>query len=106
LTNAVKYSDSSDIKVSSYEENAHVIVEIRDEGRGISAKDLPRIFERGFTSTTMHQDSAATGMGLYLAQKAADALRIRIEADSAYGSGTTFRLLFPVANDFDVMMGM
>lgn len=106
LTNAVKYSDSSDIKVSSYEENAHVIVEIRDEGRGISSKDLPRIFERGFTSTTMHQDSAATGMGLYLAQKAADALRIRIEADSAYGSGTTFRLLFPVANDFDVMMGM
>ena len=30
---------------------------------------MPRIFEKGFTSTTQHEDSRATGMGLYLAQK-------------------------------------
>ncbi|MCR2807970.1 sensor histidine kinase [Paenibacillus soyae] len=106
LTNAVKYSESSDIAVSSREEDGHVIVEIQDFGRGISAKDLPRIFERGFTSTAMHQDSAATGMGLYLAQKAAESLLIRIEAESVYGSGTTFRLTFPLANDFVRMTGM
>ena len=103
LTNAVKYSESNDIIVRSSEENEHVVVEIQDFGRGISAKDLPRIFDRGFTSTTMHQDSAATGMGLYLARKAAESLHIRIEVESVSGSGTTFRLLFPVTNEVSRM---
>lgn len=106
LTNAVKYSESRDIVLNSREEKGHVTVEIQDFGRGISAKDLPRIFERGFTSTTMHQDSAATGMGLYLAQKAAQSLQIRIEVESVYRGGTTFRLLFPISNDVSRMRGV
>jgi OmpR family two-component system bacitracin resistance sensor histidine kinase BceS len=106
LTNAVKYSEASDIKVRSREENGHVIVEVEDAGRGISARDLPRIFEKGFTSTTQHVDHAATGMGLYLARKAADTLHIRIEVESVYGNGTTMRLCFPVANAFVRMTGM
>lgn len=106
LTNAVKYSESCDIAVKSHEENGHAIVEITDFGRGISPQDLPRIFERGFTSTTEHQDKAATGMGLYLAQKAAETLLIHIEADSVYGNGTTFRLLFPAANEWIRLTGM
>ena len=44
-------------------------LEIIDFGRGIDAKDLPRIFDKGFTSTRNHRDNAATGMGLYLAKK-------------------------------------
>lgn len=106
LTNAVKYSEASDIKVSSREENGHVIVEVEDAGRGISASDLPRIFDKGFTSTTQHLDHAATGMGLYLAHKAAETLRIRMEAESVYGKGTTMRLYFPAANAFVHLTGM
>ncbi|GBF72576.1 two-component sensor histidine kinase [Paenibacillus sp. 598K] len=106
LTNAVKYSDTGDIAVISREANDQVIVEVRDVGRGISAKDLPRIFDRGFTSTSMHQDSAATGMGLYLAHKAALNLHIRIEVESVSSSGSTFRLRFPVANEMSRMGGM
>ncbi len=62
LTNAVKYSDSSDIIIKSYLQNDQSIMEVKDFGRGIDPKDLPRIFEKGFTSTTVHQDNAATGM--------------------------------------------
>ncbi|MBB3113062.1 OmpR family two-component system bacitracin resistance sensor histidine kinase BceS [Paenibacillus phyllosphaerae] len=106
LTNAVKYSEASDIEVRSFHEEGHVMLMVQDYGRGISAKDLPRIFDRGFTSTVLHQDSAATGMGLYLAHKAAESLHIRIEVESVYGKGSTFRLAFPVPNDFDQMTGM
>ncbi|MCM3785386.1 sensor histidine kinase [Neobacillus mesonae] len=106
LTNAVKYSEASDIIVESRKENGHVVLTIQDFGRGIDPKDLPRIFERGFTSTTKHQESAATGMGLYLAQKSAESLLIRIEAESSYAAGTTFRLTFPVPNDFVSITGM
>lgn len=106
LTNAVKYSEGSDIEVNSREANGHVVMSVKDFGRGIDSKDLPRIFDRGFTSTTAHRESAATGMGLYLAQKAAESLLIRIEAESLLGQGSTFRLIFPVPNDFARMTGM
>lgn len=100
LTNAVKYSEASDITVNSYQQAEHVILEVKDRGRGIDPKDLPRIFDKGFTSTTVHRDNAATGMGLYLAQKAAQSLFILIEVQSELGSGTTFTLTFPLKNEF------
>jgi len=106
LTNAVKYSHSSDIVISSYLRGEQAVVEVKDTGRGIDARDLPRIFEKGYTSTAMHQDHAATGMGLYLAEKAAKLLLIHIEVQSEPGAGTTFSLVFPKHNPFDQITGM
>ncbi|WP_088071998.1 sensor histidine kinase [Gottfriedia luciferensis] len=100
LTNAVKYSTSSDIRITSKKLNGHVILEIEDFGRGIHSKDLPRIFEKGFTSTTQHQDNASTGMGLYLAQKAAQSLHITFQVKSEIEKGSIFTLTFPIRNEF------
>ncbi|MBT2680683.1 sensor histidine kinase [Bacillus sp. ISL-35] len=106
LTNAVKYSERSDIQVRSDQQNGQTILEVADTGRGIDSRDLPRIFEKGFTSTAHHQDNAATGMGLYLARKAADSLKIKIDVESAPGKGSTFKLTFPKSNDFVRITGM
>jgi OmpR family two-component system bacitracin resistance sensor histidine kinase BceS len=100
LTNAVKYSEASDITVNTYQQAEHIVLEVKDSGRGIDPKDLPRIFDRGFTSTTVHRDNAATGMGLYLSKKAAQSLFITIGVGSRLGSGTTFTLTFPLKNEF------
>ncbi|MEN2467699.1 sensor histidine kinase [Ornithinibacillus sp. FSL M8-0202] len=100
LTNAVKYSENSDIMVRSYEQHGRTVVEIQDEGRGIEARDIPRIFEKGFTSTRDHKDQNATGMGLYLTKKVAMPLKIHIHVQSEYGQGTLFQLTFPRKNDF------
>jgi two-component system, OmpR family, bacitracin resistance sensor histidine kinase BceS len=106
LSNAVKYSEASDIVIRSYKQNSKTLLEIEDSGRGINQRDLPRIFEKGFTSTTHHQDHAGTGMGLYLAQKAAHPLLIQIDVHSTFGDGTTFTLTFPQRNDFVKILGM
>lgn len=106
LTNAVKYSSASDISIESDLVADHVRLIIRDAGRGIDPKDMPRIFDKGFTSTTSHQDSAATGMGLYLTKKVAEALMIRIQVESKPRIGTTFTLIFPKRNDFVSITGM
>lgn len=100
LTNAVKYSQSSDIIINSYQRADQTFLEVKDDGRGIDPKDLPRIFDKGFTSTTMHQDTAATGMGLYLAKKSAQSLLIHIHVKSTVGAGTAFTLTFPQRNEF------
>lgn len=100
LTNAVKYSESSDIIIKSYQQADQMILEVKDYGRGIDPKDLPRIFDKGFTSTTMRQNNASTGMGLYLTRKAAQPLLIQISVQSALGAGSTFTLAFPKRNEF------
>lgn len=106
LTNAVKYSEASDIIIKTYQQDDQTNLEVKDFGHGIDPKDLPRIFDKGFTSTTKHHNNAATGMGLYLAKKAAQPLLINIEVRSKPGTGTTFTLTFPKRNDFHHIAGM
>ncbi|MFE3973594.1 MULTISPECIES: sensor histidine kinase [unclassified Peribacillus] len=100
LTNSIKYSENSDITIYSHEQAEQTILELKDSGRGIDPKDIPRIFDKGFTSTTNHRDHAATGMGLYLTKKAAESLFISIAVKSKLGTGTTITLTFPKRNDF------
>ncbi|MGG1400061.1 sensor histidine kinase [Bacillus salipaludis] len=106
LTNAVKYSEASDILLNSYVQDGRTCFKITDFGRGIAPNDLPRIFDKGFTSTANHQDGSATGMGLYLAQKAARPLLIKINVHSELAIGTTFTLTFPQKNEFVHITGM
>lgn len=106
LTNAVKYSETSDIIIKSFQQNAQTRLEVKDFGRGIDPKDLPRIFDKSFTSTVNHHDHAATGMGLYLAKKAAIPLLIDIEAQSITHTETTFTLTFPKRNDFAAVISV
>ncbi|WP_101841997.1 sensor histidine kinase [Halobacillus sp. Marseille-P3879] len=107
LTNAVKYSEEgSEIMISSSKENEQATLSITDSGRGINARDLPRIFDKGFTSTTKHEDHAATGMGLYLAKKAASPLQISMDVQSKLAHGSTFTLTFPKANEFIEIQGV
>ncbi|WP_153463916.1 sensor histidine kinase [Sediminibacillus terrae] len=107
LTNAIKYSEvSSEIVVKSNQKDGQSQLQITDNGRGIEAKDLPRIFDKGFTSTTDHRDNAATGMGLYLSKVAADILKIDIRVQSDPGTGATFTLTFPDPDEFVKIRGM
>lgn len=106
LTNAIKYSEKSEIMIISAMEEERVILAVEDSGRGIDAKDLPRIFDRGFTNTIEHHDQAATGMGLYLSKQVADTLLIDIRVTSLLGSGTRFELVFPKKNDMVQLAGM
>ncbi|MEH7093782.1 sensor histidine kinase [Neobacillus vireti] len=106
LTNAVKYSEESDIVLRSFIEGDRSKLMVQDFGRGIDKKDLPRIFDKGFTSTTAHHDNASTGMGLYLTKKISESLLIHIDVLSEPGVGTIFTLTFPRKNEFGAILGM
>jgi len=106
LTNAIKYSENSEIIIRSDDKSSHTCLEIVDQGRGIDSKDLPRIFDKGFTSTTNHREQASSGIGLYLAKKAAVPLLIKIEINSTLGQGTIATLTFPKRNEFVNLHGM
>ena len=67
LTNAVKYSPEGGTIVITSERlpSGNVSLMIKDEGPGIPAHDLPRIFDKGFTGGNGRIQNAATGLGLY-----------------------------------------
>jgi signal transduction histidine kinase len=68
-----------------------VTIEDRDQGPGISEDDLERIFSPFFTTKPQ-----GTGLGLSIVRKVVDAHDGIIEATSAPGLGTTFRVTLPV----------
>jgi signal transduction histidine kinase len=72
-------------------EAPHVMVEIRDNGPGIAADDLERIFSPFFTTKPQ-----GTGLGLAIVRKVVDAHEGRIDAVSAPGRGATFKVTLPV----------
>jgi PAS domain S-box-containing protein len=68
-----------------------VVVEVRDNGPGILADDLERIFSPFFTTKPQ-----GTGLGLAIVRKVVDAHDGHIDAVSARGHGATFRVTLPV----------
>lgn len=102
LTNAVKYSPvNGTIFVSMMlSPSGHAMLKIRDEGPGIPAHDLPRIFDKGFTGGTGRLHNAATGLGLYLAQTVAEKIGITVTAQSKTNEWTEISLIFAKENEF------
>jgi signal transduction histidine kinase len=85
LLNAVNFTQSGRIQVKLTSAELAVC----DTGVGISPQDLTRIFERRYRG----EQSRGLGLGLYLVSRICERLGWRIEADSAPGRGTTFRIL-------------
>jgi len=94
LSNAIKYTPSGGIRI--FMQSGALVIE--DSGIGIRPEDLPRIFSKGYTGYNGRVDERASGIGLYLTKKAADALRVSIRVESQLGAGTKVFLGFPSAN--------
>lgn len=106
ISNSVKYSEESTIYVSAFKQQEYDALKIQDFGRGIKTEDLPRIYDSGFTSTSDHNDSHSTGMGLYLTKNVSEVLNIKLDIASVYGEGTTVTLIFSKQNEFHQITSM
>jgi signal transduction histidine kinase len=96
LQNAARYRGSEPVITLSAKllgRQAQLIV--HDNGIGIPAHELPRVFERGFTGSNGRIRGGSTGIGLYLCRKLAVFLELELRMDSQEGAGTTVTLTFP-----------
>lgn len=107
LTNAVKYSEpNSEVQLfTEVHKTGHILFHIKDAGIGIRLEDITRIFQKTYTGTVGRESVASTGMGLYLAKKAADKLGIQILVESIVGKSSTFTLKFPLENEYIKTIG-
>lgn len=96
LQNAARYrSENPLITLSAKLLGRQVQLKIQDNGMGIPAHELPRIFDRGFTGSNGRRRGGSTGMGLYLCRRLADCLEIDLQITSKEGEGAAALLTFP-----------
>lgn len=100
LENSAKYGAKT-IRFDSSVKNADtkdgcIELAIGDDGDGIPAADVPRVFDRGFTGSQGRAHHKATGMGLYLAAVACERMGLGLRISSEEGTGTTVALAFPL----------
>lgn len=106
------------VELSAAHQGGHILIEIRDDGRGISRDAVLRkaverglvqagtqmtdsevfalIFEPGFSTAEKVTDISGRGVGMDVVKKHIQKLRGAIETDSTPGKGTTFRLKLPL----------
>ena len=78
LQNAARYRRARPVIIlSARRQEKRVELTVSDNGMGIPAHELPRVFDRGFTGSNGRLRGGSTGMGLYLAKKVADSSRSR-----------------------------
>ena len=95
--NAIKFTPpGGSIHASASHDAGRVVFSIRDSGVGISAENLPRIFER-FYKTDPARSSGGTGLGLSISRHLIEAHHGKIWAESTAEQGSTFYFSLPVA---------
>jgi signal transduction histidine kinase len=102
VTNALKYTTAGSVELSLVAHDRTVAFTVRDTGMGISAADLPHIFERFYRADRARSRSAERGgfgLGLAISQWIAEAHGGTISVRSRLARGTTFTVTLPLAED-------
>lgn len=99
VQNSIKYlkDDNKQIEIYGEEAKESTSLYIRDNGIGIDAKDIEKVFEKGFTGANGRIiGKKSTGIGLYLCKKLCKKLGISIALKSNLNEGTIVKVTFPI----------
>jgi two-component system phosphate regulon sensor histidine kinase PhoR len=99
VDNAMKYSPIiKEINVRTGSNDKYVYIEVEDRGLGISEKDQKYIFDKFYrvTETNLANKVKGSGLGLAIVKHIMDAHNGKINVKSTPGSGSQFRLSFPI----------
>ncbi|HSH37464.1 MAG TPA: response regulator [Chthoniobacterales bacterium] len=98
IVNAVQASaeKKGKVTVSCTRGDFYIDVRVEDTGTGMTAAQIPKIFEPYFTTK---QHKSGTGLGLYITKKVVEDHNGSIKVDSTPDVGTTFTIRLPLANN-------
>lgn len=91
ISNAAKYTKNGIIKIKMEDDQLLII----DNGCGIKASDLPKIFNCGYSGFNGRLNSKSSGIGLYLTKSICQRLNIKVIIESEFQKGCTAKLIFP-----------
>jgi signal transduction histidine kinase len=97
ISNALKYTPKyGKVQVLCKEEKNHIVIKIIDNGEGISAEDLPHIFERLYRADkSRNRQTGGSGIGLSIVKSIVLAHNGQIDVESTVNKGTTILIRLP-----------
>jgi two-component system phosphate regulon sensor histidine kinase PhoR len=96
LDNAIKYTKDGRIKIRFSQQEAQILIEIEDNGKGIAPEHLPRLFERFYVvDKSRARKFSSTGLGLSIVKHIINLHAGNIEVKSELGEGTKFSITLP-----------
>jgi PAS domain S-box-containing protein len=100
LDNAIKFSrKGGKVDVVALREPGSLVLQVVDQGIGISDEDLPLLFEKFYRGSTAKEAGIrGTGLGLVLTKQAVEAHGGSIRVESRRGYGTRFTVTLPLNN--------
>ena len=97
LSNAIKFNRiDGQVRMNCHQDDDGVVVEVSDEGPGIDASQVPRLFQ-AFERLDVDGAVEGTGIGLALSRHLVDLMQGQIGVRSTVGQGSVFWLRLPVA---------
>ena len=100
ISNSVKYKKDGDSRITlkvSLQDEKYVLVEIEDNGKGISGKELEKVFQRFYrTDASRNSKQGGSGIGLSIARKVVEDHEGSIWATGEEGVGLTIHFTLPV----------
>ncbi|CAH0416226.1 HAMP domain-containing histidine kinase [Periweissella fabaria] len=98
IENSLKYSQSgTPIQINVNVENEMVQMTVADEGQGIAADELPKIFQRTYRiEKSRNQATGGHGLGLFITKNLVEKLGGKIAVTSKVGQGSQFSVALPV----------
>ena len=102
VSNSIKYGkDDGQTIVSTFDMKDSVLIEVADNGVGISNEDLPRVFERFFRvdKSRSRQHGNSTGLGLSIVKHFIEAHGQEISVRSSPNKGSIFSFSLPKSTD-------
>ncbi len=97
IQNAVQFThEGGEVVLHTGVTQSYAFVEVRDNGSGIEAADLPRVFDRVYRADRARgPETGGIGLGLSIARKIVELHDGSIEVESIVNQGSTFRILLP-----------
>ena len=97
ISNAIKYSeDESEVVVAFSVRKKSVVTRVKDQGEGIAAEHINRIFERFYrVDKSRSREKGGTGLGLAIVKHILDGHGSKAEVESEPGKGSTFSFSLP-----------
>jgi heavy metal sensor kinase len=101
LDNAIKYTPAKGrVSVSVTKQDSRAVLEVADTGIGISADDLPHVFDRFYRADKARsRQMGGTGLGLSIVRSICLAHNGQVKVESIEGQGSVFHVELPLAND-------
>ncbi len=97
ISNAIRYSpDGGEIVIHWYEEDSKPVFSVTDQGIGIETEHIARISERFYrVDKGRSRLTGGTGLGLSIVKQILNRHQAKLQVESTFNKGSTFKIIFP-----------